>query len=408
MSENIIDSAPVDWGLVTLGDLCRLGGGDIQTGPFGSQLHASDYVPIGIPSVMPQNIGDNVIWEEDIARITPEDAKRLGRYRLAAGDIVYSRRGDVERRALVRTEHSGWLCGTGCLRVRPGNAVNSRFLSYYLGHPDVRAWIVRHAIGATMPNLNTQILSALPVRLPPRKVQAHVAALLGILDDKIAVNDRITRTALELAESSYLRASQTNSTDTHFPLSEVAEVVMGQSPPGATCNRTGIGLPLLNGPTEFGSVFPVPAQWTTAPTRTCRAGDILICVRGSTTGKLNRADREYVLGRGIAAIRARLSRQDTECIYVAIRQRLADLLQRTTGSVFPNLSRNDLESFLIPWPEQGQQSSVSELLYSLVNLAGGCERANQVLAELRDTLLPRLISGELRSRDAEKVVEDVV
>src|SRR5581483_6503987 len=97
--EELVGAAPPGWRYTTLGAACEAGGGDIQTGPFGSQLHASDYVPIGVPSVMPQNIGDNRIIEDGIARISPADAKRLSRYLLRAGDIVYSRRGDVERRA---------------------------------------------------------------------------------------------------------------------------------------------------------------------------------------------------------------------------------------------------------------------------------------------------------------------
>src|SRR5690625_1387312 len=100
---------PSGWNIQKLIDICTDGGGTIQTGPFGSQLHASDYVPSGIPSVMPQNIGDNTISEEGIARITAEDAARLSKYLLAPGDIVYSRRGDVGRRALVKPEQSGWL-----------------------------------------------------------------------------------------------------------------------------------------------------------------------------------------------------------------------------------------------------------------------------------------------------------
>lgn len=100
--EELVGQAPAGWEYATLSDVCQRGGGDIQTGPFGSQLHAADYVPVGVPSIMPQNIGDNRIVENGIARIRPEDAKRLSRYLIRSGDIVYSRRGDVERRALVR------------------------------------------------------------------------------------------------------------------------------------------------------------------------------------------------------------------------------------------------------------------------------------------------------------------
>jgi type I restriction enzyme S subunit len=183
--------APDGWRRATLAAVCAAGGGDIRTGPFGSQLHAADYVDDGVPSVMPQNIGDNVIHLDGIARIGPADAHRLSRYLLAAGDIVYSRRGDVERRALVRGDQAGWLCGTGCLRIRPGGAVDSAYLSYYLGHPAVRRWIVRHAVGATMLNLNSRILGEVPVVVPPVEVQSRIAGLLGNLDEQIAVNERI-------------------------------------------------------------------------------------------------------------------------------------------------------------------------------------------------------------------------
>lgn len=80
--EPLVGPIPHEWEYTTLGLVCQRGGGDIQTGPFGSQLHASDYVPVGIPSIMPQNIGDNRIIEDGIARITPGDAKRLSRYLL--------------------------------------------------------------------------------------------------------------------------------------------------------------------------------------------------------------------------------------------------------------------------------------------------------------------------------------
>jgi type I restriction enzyme S subunit len=80
-------------------------------------------------------------------------------------------------------------------------------------------------------------------------------------------------------------------------------IVMGQSPPGESYNKNGIGIPLLNGPTEFGPEHPIEQQWTTHPTQLCQRGDILFCVRGATAGRLNVADKEYCLGRGVAAIR---------------------------------------------------------------------------------------------------------
>lgn len=92
---------------------------EIQTGPFGSLLHAADYVLEGIPSIMPVNIGNRLnINREKIVCITVGDANRLKKYLVTENDIIYSRRGDVEKCALITSKESGWLCGTGCLRVR--------------------------------------------------------------------------------------------------------------------------------------------------------------------------------------------------------------------------------------------------------------------------------------------------
>lgn len=89
-----IGEIPEHWEFTTLGEVCNRGGGNIQTGPFGSQLHASDYVPVGVPSIMPVNIGENRLVESGIARITEKDADRLGKHRVRVGDIIYSRRGE--------------------------------------------------------------------------------------------------------------------------------------------------------------------------------------------------------------------------------------------------------------------------------------------------------------------------
>jgi type I restriction enzyme S subunit len=184
-SEDELQSLPDGWSIKTLGELCDAGGGDIQTGPFGSQLHSADYVSAGVPSIMPTNILVEGIQAEGIARISRQDAERLQRYRVRAGDIVYSRRGDVEKCALVTDKEGGWLCGTGCLRVRLGKApTNSDFVHAYLSSPSVRAWIVRHSIGATMPNLNTGILRSLPVALPPQEEMRSIGAIWTALINK--------------------------------------------------------------------------------------------------------------------------------------------------------------------------------------------------------------------------------
>lgn len=164
-------------------------------------------------------------------------------------------------------------------------------------------------------------------------------------------------------------------------LGSVAEIVMGLSPPGSTYNRAGIGSPLLNGPTEFGTASPEPDVFTTDPKRTAQSGDILFCVRGSTTGRMNWADQEYAIGRGIAAIRAR-DCSDTHYLRGCIENHLPGLLQKAGGSTFPNLSFRDLATLEIPFPPLPVQRKISALLSAYDDLIENNNRRIKLLEEM--------------------------
>ena len=203
LADVALSEFPESWELTTLGEVVDACGGSVQTGPFGSQLHASDYVNEGIPSVMPKNIAIEGIVEDDIARITKDDATRLKKYLLEDGDIVYSRRGDVEKCALVKPEETGWLCGTGCLRVRLGKSskITPEFLHAYLSSPAIREWISRNAIGATMPNLNTSILRDVPVLIPEAKDVDFISSSWHVFNSKIQLNRQTNQTLENMAQA---------------------------------------------------------------------------------------------------------------------------------------------------------------------------------------------------------------
>lgn len=133
---------------------------------------------------------------------------------------------------------------------------------------------------------------------------------------------------------------------------------MGVSPKGShVSGLPSSGLPLLNGPTEFGSVYPTALQWASQWSREAEPGDVLFCVRGSTTGRMNRAQTKYAIGRGIAAVRGPTP-VDTDFLYYALVDGLDDLLSLTSGSVFPNISAGDLRAFDIPWPDEYVRTGV--------------------------------------------------
>ncbi len=193
---------PKGWYRSTLGGAIELNGGVIQTGPFGSQLHASDYQPTGVPVVMPQDLTGRRVSDERIARVSEREADRLSRHRLRNGDIVFSRRGDVGRHAIVSNREIGWLCGTGCLLVRPGNAESiSTFVSAALARPESLEWLVRHAVGATMPNLNTKILSTLPLIRPPDEVVRAYEVAASPLDHRVSSNLAQAQSLVQLRDT---------------------------------------------------------------------------------------------------------------------------------------------------------------------------------------------------------------
>ncbi|MES1383798.1 restriction endonuclease subunit S, partial [Vibrio cholerae] len=186
-----------------LGNLVKSGGGKIHTGPFGSQLHAADYVQEGIPCIMPANMKSNRVDLSDIAYIPEGDANRLSKYIVKKDDIVYSRRGDVTLKALIREKEDGYFCGTGCLLLRPGDKFDSRFLTHYLSTPTIQNWIVRQAVGATMPNLNTGILASIPFNGPKKEEQEKIADVLSVIEDKIELNNRINSELEAMAKTLY-------------------------------------------------------------------------------------------------------------------------------------------------------------------------------------------------------------
>ena len=188
------------WRSLTLGEICDEAGGTVRTGPFGSQLHDSDYSETGTPVVMPKDIVNGRVSQATVARVNDVHVKRLSQHRLQPGDIVYGRRGDIGRRALVTSVESGWLCGTGCLRIFPGKGVvDPRLLYYALGHPRTVAAIAKKAVGATMPNLNTTILREVRLSFPGFVTQRRIASILGAYDDLIEVNRRRIAVLEEMA-----------------------------------------------------------------------------------------------------------------------------------------------------------------------------------------------------------------
>jgi type I restriction enzyme S subunit len=171
-----------EWDVKKLGEVA-----DVKTGPFGAQLHESDYVQNGTPIITVEHLGEfGVDCKDAPPMVSDSDKERLKQYVLNEGDIVFSRVGSIDRNALVRKPESGWLFSGRLLRVRPTNTVQPAFLSYYFHSEQFKARIRSVAVGQTMASLNTEILKNALVAIPALPEQQVIAAVLSDMDAEIA------------------------------------------------------------------------------------------------------------------------------------------------------------------------------------------------------------------------------
>lgn len=166
---------------------------DIKTGPFGSTLHAEDYVLNGTPIVTTEHFksGDLPLTGDGIPQVSASDLCRLGQYQLQKNDIVFSRVGSVDLNAVVKNEQVGWLFSGRVLRVRPDESVVSTYMHYELGTDRVRSSIIERAVGMTMASINTGILGDTSFIAPTdRAEQEQIGGLLSSLDTLITLQQR--------------------------------------------------------------------------------------------------------------------------------------------------------------------------------------------------------------------------
>lgn len=392
------------WEIAKLGDISK----NIQTGPFGSQLHQSDYSECGIPVVMPKDLVGGKISEESIARVDKTHVERLCRHKIEVGDILYSRRGDVGRCAHVTKKEEGWLCGTGCLRVTiDSEKADSRFVFFQLQHPDTIGWVEKHAVGATMLNLNTTILSSVPIRLPALEIQKRIADILSAYDDLIENNQK----QIKLLEEAARRLYKEWFVDLHFPghentkivdgvpegwnektLSQVANVIMGQSPKSEFYNSEKKGLPFHQGVGSYGVRFVMDDIYSTSYTRIAEPNSILFSVR-APVGRLNITKNKVVIGRGLAAIN-----QTDGCqsyLYYLLKNKFFKDNIVGNGSIFASVSKDELlnQKFLIP--ERNLMMQFEKIVSQMDKQIENLDSKNKKLIEARDRLLPKLMSGEV-------------
>ena len=370
-------------------------------------MHASDYVGAGIPSIMPTNIGSRLeIQTDNIAFISEKDAERLEKYLVKESDIVYSRRGDIEKCAFITKKQSGWLCGTGCLRVRFfSDEVLPRFCAYYLTIEEVKGWVSGNAVGTTMPNLNSSILQRLPITLPPLSEQKAIAAILSSLDDKIDLLHRQNKTLEAMAETLFLQwfVGEAGEDWEEKSLLDVIDLVGGGTPKTSVPEYWDGDIPWLSGGDIASShkSFLISSEKTitkkgleNSSAKLLPRFATVISARG-TVGKYAILSRPMAYSQSNYGILPKIK----GCFfftYLVINHAVNELRSSAYGSVFDTITTATFRDIVIAVPKHEEIEAFEKEITVYFAKKLHCLTQIRTLEKLRDTLLPKLMSGEIR------------
>ena len=351
---------------------------------------------------------DSVDWKDVPYCKCDDDTKK--KYLLVPGDIVIARIGATTGKTFLVNDCPESIFASYLIRVKTKSSLLSEFLSTYFRTEDYWGQIRQNKGGRLKGGVNIPILQNLKIPLPPLPEQRSIAHILQTIQEakstrqrEIELERECKATLLDRLFSHGTKGEPRKQTEIgEIPeswevvrLEEATEIIMGQSPKGDTYNTDGEGEPLINGPAEFGSEYPTPVQWTSKPTKLCQDGDILFCVRGNTTGRMNIANRRYCIGRGIAAIRERSSKSDTLFIRNLLEFEHSSLYRIAIGggSTFPNITTVHLKNYLIPLPNVSEQQEIAEILQACHTKIAALEQETALLDELFHAMLDELMIG---------------
>lgn len=283
--------------------------------------------------------------------------------------------------------------GRGLCSIEMKNG-NNQYL-YYLLKNSIKK-IKMKSTGTVFDSINRKELENIEILNFDKSQQKKISKVLFDIDKKIELNIQTNDNLYELSSSLYKKWYDSLSSDNITTLSkfdEMGKIVMGQSPKGESYNYYNEGLPLINGAADYENGFLKAQKYTTMPTKTCNKNDLIFCIR-ATIGLLTICDKEYCLGRGVAGI-VNINELYREYVFHLINSSIESFKNLATGSVIVGISRNDIQNIEVKIPSKEQIKNFHDIQKKLFDKMENIRQENIVLTQLRDTLLPKLMSGKI-------------
>ena len=368
---------------------------DIQTGPFGSQLHKEDYVDDGTPIVTVEHLGNRVFTEQNLPRVSNEDKQRLSKYILKEGDIVFSRVGSVDRCSFVDSQHTGWLFSGRCLRVRPFEEISPLFLYYFFCLESTKKFIRNIAVGATMPSINTKLMGEIEVSYPDKQVQEKIANLLGAIDDKIELNNAINDNLADIIQSVYQnRFSSTRSDVTAGVLADICSYSKDKVPVLDLNNSNYYSTENMQSDKK-GAVDAATLP-TIAQTTKCRKGDVLISNIRPYFKKIVYCQFDCGCSTDVLCFCPKESALSAFLFSTLYADHFFDFMAAgAKGTKMPRGDKQQIMTYPIYLPSADELAEFNSIAIPALTQMECSRLENTRLTALRDALLPKLMSGEL-------------
>ncbi len=402
---------------------------NVLTGfPFKGELYSNK----GIKVVRGENVTEGKLrWDTIKCWNLPFDKKDY--YSLQKDDIVIGMDGSKvgKNKARIKKENLPLLLAQRVACIRSKSNLNQVFLYYCINNTIFEDYVFRIQTGSSVPHISKTQIEEFKIPFPVLEAQISIAKTLSDLDAKIDLNNQINQELEAMAKTLYEywfvqfdfpneegkpykssggKMVYNEELKREIPegwevkeLSDIANITMGQSPSGSSYNDNGIGEIFFQGSTDFGWRYPTIRQYTSEPNRMAIAGDILLSVR-APVGTLNIADNNCCIGRGLAALNSKEG-YDSYLYYVMEYFKQIFDYRNSSGTTFGSINKDDLFSLKLVYPKRVILKKYNNIVSKYNQMILNNHKQNQQLAELRDWLLPMLMNGQVKVKDA-KVVEE--
>ncbi len=389
-----------DWKEVKLGDVCELiAGFAFKSNHFGD---FTDKV-IKITHITPPKVDISNLSGVDISKY---NISKLSKYMVTHGDYVFAMTGATIGK-IGRIYGCTAYINQRVLTFRNKSIIDKDFLYYVLLQSNFESYVYNHIDSeSAQPNISATTVGKYEFHLPTLPTQQKIAQILSSLDDKIELNNKINANLEQQAQALFKSwfvdfepfGGEIPAGWKEGKLSEIAEITMGQSPDGKSYNEDGVGTVFYQGRAEFGSRFPTRRLFTTAPRRMAKKYDILMSVR-APVGDTNIANEDCCIGRGLAAIHSKDNHQSFVHYSVLSTSKQLEVFNGE-GTVFGCINKDGINNLEICIPSKSEIDKFESIVTSIDAEIFNRSDENVKLSVLRDSLLPKLMSGEL---DVDKI-----